>query len=102
MRSLLHYFGYLLVIALAIPLAFGLVQRNSWYGIRTARTLADPELWSRANVFGGWALILGSVTSAALIYFVLRPTSGPLTEGAIIIGPLLVAALAIVVYIKFS
>jgi hypothetical protein len=31
----------LLISVLAIPLVFGLIPRNHWYGIRTAQTLSD-------------------------------------------------------------
>jgi len=49
-----------LIILLGLPLAFGWVKRNSHYGLRTKRTLADPTIWDQANRFAGRALILAA------------------------------------------
>ncbi|MDD5169223.1 MAG: SdpI family protein [Syntrophales bacterium] len=50
----------LLIFLLSIPLIGGFIPPNRGYGIRTAKTLSDPQLWYRANKFGGWALLLAS------------------------------------------
>ena len=50
----------LLISLLSIPLIGGLIPPNRGYGIRTRKTVSDPQLWYRANRFGGWALLLAS------------------------------------------
>ncbi|BDV43586.1 hypothetical protein GURASL_25090 [Geotalea uraniireducens] len=64
----------LLIAVAAIPLIGGMVPPNRWYGIRTARTLADRRVWYRANRFGGWAFLLASVVY--LLVAVICPTAG--------------------------
>lgn len=51
----------ILLSLLAIPLVFELIPQNPFYGVRTPRTLADKELWYRANRYIGWALIFSSI-----------------------------------------
>jgi len=65
----------LLFSVIAIPLIFGWIPRNRWYGIRTAQTMVNDETWYRSNRFGGWAILLSS-----MIYFVVAkmfPTPKP-------------------------
>ena len=65
----------LLISVLAIPLVFGLLPRNHWYGIRTAQTLSDENTWYRSNRFGGCAFQISGV-----IYFAIAkifPTPKP-------------------------
>ncbi|MGO9380097.1 MAG: SdpI family protein [Dissulfurispiraceae bacterium] len=45
----------------SIPLILGVVPKNRWYGIRTAKTMADDRVWYSANRFGGWMLTLSSL-----------------------------------------
>lgn len=53
-------------IALAIPLVLRKIRPNFWYGFRTPRTLADPELWYVANAFCGKALIAAGCATLVL------------------------------------
>lgn len=50
-----------LISVIAVPLVLGLIPRNRWYGIRTARTLSDERTWYRSNRFGGWTFLLSGV-----------------------------------------
>src|SRR5436309_11624912 len=50
-----------IILLLALPLIFGLIPPNRVYGIRTAETLADRDLWYRANRYGGWTLVASSI-----------------------------------------
>jgi SdpI/YfhL protein family len=43
-----------LFLGLSLPLIFGLIPPNRFYGVRTMETLADKGLWYRANRLGGW------------------------------------------------
>lgn len=49
----------LVIIALAIPLIAGRIERNGFYGFRTARTLSSDAVWYPANRTGG-ALLLAA------------------------------------------
>jgi uncharacterized membrane protein len=54
----------------SIPLILGVVPKNRWYGIRTAKTMADDRVWYSANRFGGWTFVLSSLiylSTAALL-----------------------------------
>ncbi|MDZ4658954.1 MAG: SdpI family protein [Bythopirellula sp.] len=53
-----------LLILLGLPLYFRKVPPNRFYGFRTGRTLADPEVWYAVNrVTGGWMVLTGAVTA---------------------------------------
>ncbi len=41
----------LLLAIAAMPLVFGLVPPNRFYGVRTAKTLSNSALWYRVNRF---------------------------------------------------
>jgi hypothetical protein len=96
----------IIVVFVVIPLVLGLVPPNRVYGVRTKKTLADPELWRRANVFGGCALGL-----AALVYifagrYIPYPPAGSGDLAAfglhlgLFVGPLLLAVLLTGLYIR--
>lgn len=61
------YIPTILVAALALPLALRFIPPNHFYGVRTAQTLADREVWFRVNRVAGYAL-LGAAGIASLIY----------------------------------
>jgi len=39
----------LVLIAVSIPLIFGKIKPNRWYGFRTPTTLSDEQIWYAAN-----------------------------------------------------
>lgn len=45
------------MILLAVPLAFGCVKPNPFYGFRTNRTKNDPCIWYPVNAFAGRRLL---------------------------------------------
>jgi uncharacterized membrane protein len=50
---------------LGLPLYFGKIPPNRFYGFRTTRTLADPNAWYSVNrVCGGWMAVTGALTAA--------------------------------------
>jgi uncharacterized membrane protein len=51
-----------LIILVSIPLVFGIIPRNRFYGIRTAKTLSDDGAWRKSNRFGAWALIFSCLS----------------------------------------
>jgi hypothetical protein len=53
------------LVLLGIPLYFRMVPPNRFYGFRTERTLAHPEVWYAVNrVTGGWMVVTGAATVA--------------------------------------
>ncbi len=69
------YVGFgLLLILVALPMIFGKVPPNRWYGFRTNRTLANQEIWYPANSYSGKLLLAaGAVISLAAIILALIP-----------------------------
>ncbi len=61
MLSQLFFIPAILFFFLAIPLIFEWIPQNPLYGVHTAKTLADKDLWYRANRFIGRALIFSSI-----------------------------------------
>ncbi|HUI89542.1 MAG TPA: SdpI family protein [Anaerolineales bacterium] len=55
-----------LIALLSLPLILGWIPRQSFYGARTAKTLARDEIWYPANRFTGAILLISSC-----IYFVI-------------------------------
>jgi len=50
----------LLLFIAAVPLIFGLIPRNRFYGVRTPKTLSDDRVWYPVNRFAAVALMMGS------------------------------------------
>jgi uncharacterized membrane protein len=50
-----------LAAVLGIPMALGMVPPNRYYGYRTAKTLASPGLWYKANRIAGWCLAIAGI-----------------------------------------
>jgi uncharacterized membrane protein len=64
-----------LFAALAAPLLLGLVPRNRFYGVRTAKTLSDPGSWKNVNRLCGALMLVSSG-----VYFAVA-ASTPLADG---------------------
>lgn len=68
----------LLLIGLSLPMMFGRIGPNPWYGVRTRKTLASKEIWYRANRLGGLYLTVATLIALAiwgLLAFVPLPTA---------------------------
>ena len=93
-----HLITPILLALIAPPLIFKWVPPNRSYGFRTARTLADTDLWYRANQFCGWALLLASVVS--IILLVALPLASDLLTVLIeVVAPVLLAVAASYFYL---
>jgi uncharacterized membrane protein len=57
-----------LIAALSVPLVLGKVRPNHIYGFRTPRTLSSPDIWYRANVFSGKAMLVAMAVTAAFTW----------------------------------
>jgi hypothetical protein len=90
------------IIAVAsIPLMLNVVPPNRIYGVRTPQTLANRDLWFRANRFAGCALFIASGASAAV--FAVHPeyASGRSLTGLVVfLAPLGAALVASVAYVR--
>jgi hypothetical protein len=60
-------FSSALIAIISVPLILQLVPPNNIYGFRTSLTRSTPELWYAANAFMGWALLIASAISMALV-----------------------------------
>jgi uncharacterized membrane protein len=68
MRSLASMYVVCAVTVIAgIPLALRLVGPNPFYGYRTAKTLADTEIWYRANAFTGLSFVVVGMAAALIL-----------------------------------
>ena len=77
------------------------VPPNRAYGFRTQQTLADRELWFRANRFAGCALFIAAGASAAI--FAAHPEygSGRSFVGLLVfVVPLFIALAASFAYVR--
>jgi uncharacterized membrane protein len=61
---LVYVIASCLVALLGLPLYFGKIPPNRFYGFRTEQTLADPDVWYPVNrVAGGWMVVTGAITA---------------------------------------
>lgn len=71
---LLYIAGGMLMILLAVPLYFGKIKPNPWYGFRIRKTLQNPDVWYLVNKYGaGWMMVSGLVTVLCAVAFALIP-----------------------------
>ncbi len=63
--------GSLLLLVIAIPLALQKIKPNRWYGVRTALTLNNPQIWFQVNRIHGLSMIV-----SAVVFFLLSALSG--------------------------
>lgn len=90
-----------IIAVMSIPLMLGIVPPNGVYGFRTRQTLADRELWFRANRFLGWALFIASGLSVAIFAAFPEHASGQSLVGlAVFVGPVAAAVGAGFVYVR--
>jgi len=72
---ILYVAAGLIVAGFCVPLIFGWIGPNRWYGFRTPRTVADPKLWYPVNAVAGKRLAAAGITvviGAIGFYFVPR------------------------------
>jgi len=86
------------IFVLGILLVFRLVPPNRIYGFRTPTTLSRPDIWYRANVFAGLALMVAAAVAAAIILFV--PQLSAATAAVVLVALVLCATAASFAYLK--
>jgi uncharacterized membrane protein len=57
-----------LILLLSLPLVFGWIPRQSFYGARTAKTLSSDDIWYPANRFAGITLVASSCVYIAVAW----------------------------------
>jgi uncharacterized membrane protein len=88
------------IALLSVPLILKVVPPNRWYGIRTARTLSNHELWFCANRFAGWAFLAAASVSAAAL--VLAPEVASAYGALVLVVPIGVALGVSLAYLRRS
>ncbi|MBX3063744.1 MAG: SdpI family protein [Anaerolineae bacterium] len=48
---------------IAVPMMQGKVQPNWWYGVRTPKTLKNPQTWYAINTYAGKGLFVAGILS---------------------------------------
>lgn len=88
----------LILAAISVPLALGMVEPNPFYGVRIAATRASEAAWYRANHASGVVGLVSGLTGFALNLRVLRSSMPPLRKVqaclAVLVGLAVLAAVA--------
>lgn len=76
-KKKLLLFPPLLVAAISLPMALGVVPPNRVYGFRTSASLASPEAWHSSNLWAGATGVALGLAGAFLTHRMLkdRPVS---------------------------
>jgi uncharacterized membrane protein len=90
------------IIAVAsIPLILSVVPPNRVYGFRTRQTLANRELWFRANRFAGCVFLIASGLSAGIFATHPEYAQGRSFAGLVVfVVPLVIALAASFAYVR--
>jgi SdpI/YfhL protein family len=64
-----------LIALLSLPLIFGWIPRQSFYGARTLKTLSSDDIWYPANRFAGAVLVASSCIYFAVAWTLLDATT---------------------------
>ena len=96
----------LLIIVFSIPLIIRKIPRNAIYGFRTTKTMANDDIWYRANRYGGICILVAAlVTLAGITILFLNKEALSFeifnnTSFALFVGPILISVLLSLDYIK--
>src|SRR5438477_6175562 len=67
----------LLLFFVAVPLVLGVIPRNRFYGVRTARTLSDDGVWYAVNRLAGASIMAATGVYGALAAIVPYDSMAP-------------------------
>ena len=85
-RALIRQFmPPLTIIVVSIPLVFGLIPRNGFYGIRVREAFASDASWYAINRLGSIALIGASVVWIAAAAYAPRRFVKPIGVAAVVL-----------------
>ena len=65
----------LLIAAISLPMALGIVPPNGFYGLRTTRSLASAEIWYASNFQAGIAGVVLGLAGAVVVHVIMRMRS---------------------------
>lgn len=85
-----------IIAAISLPLAFKLVPPNRFYGIRTARSMSDEDIWYRTNCFGGFMLLAAAAVASYIFYSHPELATGQSPTGVLVLVIPLFLALGII------
>lgn len=60
-KNLIIYGIPILVIVLSIPMVFGIIPPNRYYGLRLEKAYSSPELWYASNRIGGLYMLVAGI-----------------------------------------
>jgi uncharacterized membrane protein len=90
-----------LIASAAAPLALKCVPPNSFYGVRTAQTLANRELWFRVNRFAGWVFLAAAALTTCVYLSIPEMASGRSFSGVLaLVGPMAAATAAVLIHCR--
>lgn len=90
----------ILVLILSLPLLFGLVPPNAFYGVRTAKTLANADNWYRSNRFAGGAFLVASIVSLWLLRSPIT-IAASVSPALILVVPVVCATIASILFAQY-
>lgn len=96
----------ILFIVASLPLVYKLIPPNCGYGFRLPKTLSNPDIWYKANAYGGTCMLLaGIATLLGCVWLwknkeIMSLDSINLIGFGFFIGPVLIALALSLLYIK--
>jgi len=75
----------LMIILVSVPLVFGLIPRNGFYGIRVREAFASEASWYAINRLGSIALVGAALVWMAAAAYAPRPFVKPIGIAAIVL-----------------
>ncbi len=64
-----------LIALIALPLIFGWIPRQSFYGVRTTKTISDDEVWYPVNRFAGVLMLFSSAIYLIVAWYLPNTTT---------------------------
>ncbi|HWK40617.1 MAG TPA: SdpI family protein [Croceibacterium sp.] len=92
----------LLFAMISVPLVLGMVEPNSFYGVRTAATRASEAAWYRANAMSGLVGLFGGLAGFGINVLVMRSNMRPPRKIGACLAVLIILAAMIVTAGIFS
>ncbi len=101
---LLLSLGSLIFLITALPLAFGKIKPNRFYGVRIKFTFSNKQQWYRINKIYGWVMTF-SVIAFFSVTRLMNTWQGVQHEGLnliLFVAQVMVPALVVVVFVYRS
>lgn len=94
----------LLTIGICLPMVFGKVPMNAWYGMRTKSAFRSQEAWEHLNEVGGmlYSLLGFPMILGGLVGFFLKDDHVPLVGMVTSIVTLVSCGFASVLFLRYA